>query len=56
MVAGALGQPSHYYLRHLYALMCVCDVCVMCVSMTMRALSLKMDSPLHIPSKISFRN
>ena len=52
VVAGALGQPSHYYLRHLYALMCVwcvCDVCVMCVSMIMRAPSLKMDFPTPHP-------
>ena len=27
----ALGQPNHYYLRHLYTLMCVCDVCDVCV-------------------------
>ena len=26
-----LGQPNHYYLRHLYTLMCVCDVCDVCV-------------------------
>ena len=28
VVALALGQPNHYYLRHLNALICVCDVCV----------------------------
>ena len=27
LVALALGQPNHYYYsRHLYALICVCDV------------------------------
>ena len=31
MMPLALGQLNHYYLRHLYALMCVC-VCDVCVS------------------------